>query len=228
MGISLLKIGLLFVGYILGSIPSGLLIGKAFLGIDLREHGSKNIGASNAIRVMGLKLGALTLFFDALKSATIVILVKYLLPLWIPDFNLLLLFNQITDISIFYGVAAILGHTFPIFLRFKGGKAVAASLGVVFALTPIPAVLCLITYILVVIITKYASLGSTFAALVVGISTTIQLLITNTLKENVVMLGLYWVLILFIFIRHIPNYKRLIKGEENKMYFIKKKEKDEA
>ncbi|MFA5720361.1 MAG: glycerol-3-phosphate acyltransferase, partial [Acholeplasmataceae bacterium] len=77
MGISLLKIGLLFVGYILGSIPSGLLIGKAFMGIDLREHGSKNIGASNAIRVMGLKLGALTLFFDALKSATIVILVKF-------------------------------------------------------------------------------------------------------------------------------------------------------
>ena len=228
MGISLLKIGLLFLGYILGSIPSGLLIGKAFLGIDLREHGSKNIGASNAIRVMGLKLGVLTLFFDALKSATIVILVKYLLPLWIPDFNVLLLFNQVIDISIFYGVAAILGHTFPIFLRFKGGKAVAASLGVVFALTPIPAVLCLITYILVVIITKYASLGSTFAALMVGISTTIQLLITNTLKENVVMLGLYWVLILFIFIRHIPNYKRLIKGEENKMYFIKKKEKDEA
>ena len=223
MGISLLKIGLLLIGYILGSIPSGLLIGKAFLKIDLREHGSKNIGASNAIRVMGLKLGALTLFFDAFKSAIIVILVKYLMPLWIPDFNLLTIFNYVTDIAIFYGVAAILGHTFPVFLKFKGGKAVASSLGVVFALTPIPAVICLITYILVVIITKYASLGSTFAALVVGITATLQLIITNTLSENVVMLVFYWILILFIFIRHIPNYKRLLKGEENKMYFIKKK-----
>lgn len=228
MGIILLKIGLLFIGYILGSIPSGLLIGKAFLGIDLREHGSKNIGASNAIRVMGLKLGALTLFFDAFKSALIVIIVKYLLPLWLVDFNLLNINGFIIDIAIFYGVMAILGHTFPIFLKFKGGKAVASSLGVVFALTPIPAVLCLLTYILVVIITKYASLGSTFAALIVGITTTTQLLITKTLNENIVMLILYWVLIMFIFIRHIPNYKRLMKGEENKMYFTKKKKKDES
>lgn len=228
MEITLLRIGLLIVGYLLGSIPSGLLVGKVFLKIDIREHGSKNIGASNAIRVMGLKLGALTLFLDAFKSAIIVIFVKYLIPLWIPEFNLLNINNYILDISIFYGVAAIMGHTFPIFIKFKGGKAVASSLGVTFALTPIPAFLCLLTYILVVIITKYASLGSTIAALVVGTAATLQLIITKTLTENLVMIILYWILIGFIFIRHIPNYKRLIKGTENKMYFIKKKEKDNS
>lgn len=228
MGITLLRISLLVLGYLLGSIPSGLLVGKAFLKIDLREHGSKNIGASNAIRVMGLKLGALTLFLDAFKSAIIVILVKYLIPIGIEDFNLITINNYVLDISIFYGVAAIMGHTFPIFLKFKGGKAVAASLGVTLALTPIPGILCLITYILVVIITKYASLGSTIAALVVGTGATLQLIITDKLKENLVMIILYWLLIIFIFIRHIPNYKRLIKGTENKMYFIKKKEKDNS
>lgn len=228
MEITLLRIGLLILGYLLGSIPSGLLVGKAFLKIDIREHGSKNIGASNAIRVMGLKLGALTLFLDAFKSAIIVVLVKYLIPLGIEGFNLVTINSYVLDISIFYGVAAILGHTFPIFIKFKGGKAVAASLGVTFALTPIPAFLCLLTYILVVIITKYASLGSTIAALVVGTAATLQLIITNKLTENLVMIILYWLLIGFIFIRHIPNYKRLIKGTENKMYFIKKKEKDNS
>ena len=110
MGITLLRISLLVLGYLLGSIPSGLLVGKTFLKIDLREHGSKNIGASNAIRVMGLKLGALTLFLDAFKSAIIVILVKYLIPIGIEDFNLITINNYVLDISIFYGVAAIMGH----------------------------------------------------------------------------------------------------------------------
>lgn len=226
MGILVLKIGLFIVAYIAGSIPSGLLVGKAFLGIDLREYGSKNIGASNAIRVMGAKLGFLTLFLDAFKSAIIVILVKYIIPIWITDFNIVTLFDQTVDISLLYGVGAILGHSFPLFLRFKGGKAVATSLGVVMALTPIPGILCLITYLLVVIITKYASLGSTFAALMVGVSTFVQLLITDSLKEQLFMFVMYWILIGFIFIRHIPNYKRLLKGEENKMYLFKKKDED--
>lgn len=218
-----LKIGIFILSYLLGSIPNGLLVGKIFKGIDLREHGSKNIGASNAIRVMGLKLGILTLFLDALKSAIVIILVKYILPNALDGFeNTLTLFNHTYDYSILYAVPAIFGHTYSIFLKFKGGKAVAVSLGVVLALTPIPGIICIIVYVVTVILTKYASLGSTFAASSVGIALFIQLLITNKLQTELFMFIIYIVLILFIFMKHIPNYKRLIKGTENKMSFGKK------
>lgn len=223
MGLIILKIGLFLAAYLLGSIPSGLIIGKIFLKINLDEHGSKNIGASNAFRVMGLKYGILTLFFDALKAAIPVILAKYLFPLMISDFSTyLILFNKSFDYAILFGVAAILGHTFPIFLNFKGGKAVASSLGVVFSLTPIIGVLALIVYFTVVLITKYASLGSTFAALAVGIGTSIQFLIQDILVEQTFVLIIYWALILFILIRHIPNYQRLFKKTEKKLEFKKK------
>lgn len=222
-----LKIGLFLLAYLLGSIPNGLIVGKAFLKIDLREHGSKNIGASNAIRVMGPKLGFLTLFLDALKAAIVVILVKYILPNVLTDFQVTLdLFNQTFDVSVLFGMVAILGHTFPVFLKFKGGKAVAASLGVVLTLTPVPGVICLLVYLITVKVTHYASLGSTLAAISVGIATFIQLLIQNRLQTDSFMFVIYVALILFIFIRHIPNYKRLLNGTEKKMGFSKKENED--
>lgn len=222
-----LKIGLFLLAYLLGSIPNGLLVGKLFLKIDLREHGSHNIGASNAIRVMGAKLGFLTLFLDALKAATVVIVVKYLLPVTLNGFTVTLeIFNHFYDYSVLFGMAAILGHTFPIFLKFKGGKAVATSLGVVLALTPIPGIICLLVYLITVKITHYASLGSTFAAISAGVATFIQLLIQNRLQTDLFMFIIYIALIVFIFIRHIPNYKRLYHGTERKMSFSKK-ENDE-
>ena len=126
-----------FIAYLLGSIPSGLIIGKLFLNIKLNEHGSKNIGASNAFRIMGVKLGLLTLFFDALKASIPVLTVKYLFPYLINGFSTeITIFNNLFDYAIIYGLAAIFGHTFSMFLGFKGGKAVASSLGVVFTLTP--------------------------------------------------------------------------------------------
>lgn len=123
MGLILLKIGLFLFAYLLGSIPSGLIIGKIFLKINLKEHGSKNIGASNAFRVMGVKLGLLTLFFDAIKGAIPVILAKYVFPASIDGFEVYLtMFDRTFDYAILFGVAAILGHTFSIFLKFEGGK----------------------------------------------------------------------------------------------------------
>ena len=225
MGIIMIKIGLFLGAYILGSIPSGLIIGKVFLKINLNEHGSKNIGASNAFRVMGVKYGILTLFCDVIKGAIPVLLAKYMFPFLISGFETYVtIFNQTFDYAILFGIAAIMGHTFSIFLKFKGGKAVATSLGVVFALTPIIGVLALVVYFLTVFLTKYASLGSTFAALAVGVGTIIQFLISDILVEQTFVLVMYWTLIAFIIVRHIPNYKRLINKTEKKLEFKKKKE----
>lgn len=228
MGIILLKIGLFLLAYILGSIPSGLIIGKVFLKINLNEHGSKNIGASNALRVMGPFYGVLTLVFDALKASIPILLAKYLFPSFISGFDTYVtIFNRSFDYAIMYGVAAIIGHTFSIFLGFKGGKAVASSLGVVFTLTPIIGVVALVSYFATVLITKYASVGSTIAALSVGIGTIILFSIKGVLVEQLFVLIIYIALILFIFIKHIPNYKRLLKGAENKLVFGKKKDTEE-
>ncbi len=225
MGIIILKIGLFFIAYLIGSIPNGLWIGKVFLNIKLNEHGSKNVGASNAIRVMGLKLGLLTLFFDVFKTSIIIIFTTYLLPLWLNDFQTTFqLFGKVMNYSILYGFAGIIGHTFSPFLKFKGGKAVAASLGVIITLTPIPGLICIVVYFTTVILTKYASVGSTLAAISVGISTYIQFLLTKRLELEIFTFSVYILIILFIFYKHIPNYIRLFKGEENKMYLIKKKE----
>ncbi|MDY0209946.1 MAG: glycerol-3-phosphate 1-O-acyltransferase PlsY [Acholeplasma sp.] len=218
----LLQIGLIVVAYLVGSIPNGLWIGKVFLGIDLRQLGSKNLGTSNAIRVMGIKYGLLTFVLDAFKGALPIILVYILRAT--NDFQTnLTLFNQTYDYAILFGVVAVIGHTFPIFNKFKGGKAVATSAGIVLSLTPIAGIACILVYIAVVAITKYASLGSTFAALTVFIVSLFEFMIPDgKLIDNLFVIIVYGLMILFIFYRHIENYKRLIKGTENKMTFKRK------
>ncbi len=220
MGEILIKIGLFIGAYLVGSIPNGLWIGKLFKKIDLREEGSKNIGASNAFRILGFWLGFFTLILDVLKSALVVLIIKYLLP---ESYSIITLFNLNLNITIIYGLSAILGHSYSVFLKFKGGKAVAASLGVVFSLTPLIGVIALLTYIIVVLTTHYASLGSTIATLLVGVGTTIRHFLLTPEKRDLLSLIIYWVIIVIIIIRHLPNYKRLLKKEENKLYFTNPK-----
>ncbi len=228
MGIILLKIGFFFIAYLLGSIPSGLIIGKAFLKINLNEHGSKNIGASNAFRVMGVKLGILTLLFDALKASIPILTVKYLFPYLINGFNTdFTLFNNVFDYVIIYGVAAIIGHTFSVFLGFKGGKAVASSLGVVFTLTPYIGILALVVYFTTVFITKYASVGSTFATIAVVSGAFVQFYIQDKIINQTFVLIIYSLMGLFIIVKHIPNYKRLFNKTESKLEFKKKDQPEE-
>lgn len=222
MDLILLQIGLILMSYLVGSIPNGLWIGKVFLKIDLREHGSKNLGTSNAIRVFGIKWGILTFLLDAFKGALPIILVRVIGAY--TDFSTnVTLFNAIYNYEILFGFVAVVGHTFPIFNKFKGGKAVATSAGIVLTLTPIAGILCIITYIAVVAITKYASLGSTFAALTVFVVSLFEFIfLYGGLQRNAFVFMVYILLMLFIFYRHIENYKRLFKGTENKMTFKKK------
>lgn len=225
MGIISMKLGLFIIAYLLGSIPSGLIIGKLFCNINIKEHGSKNIGASNAFRVLGTKYGIMTLFFDAFKASLPILIAVYLLPAVVTGFDTnIILFGNSFDYSVVYGIAAILGHTYSIFLKFKGGKAVASSLGIVFTLTPIIGVIAILVYLVTVILTKYASLGSTFAAIAVGFGTMILFWIKGNFLEQTFLMIVYWAIIVFVFIKHIPNYKRLLNKTEKKLVFGKKKD----
>jgi glycerol-3-phosphate acyltransferase PlsY len=115
---------LMLLSYFLGSIPSGLIIGKVFKNVDIRQYGSKNTGATNAIRVLGFKYGIWAFVFDSLKGALVILLVFI-----INDPSLYLVSDYEINISSLYGAAAVLGHVFPIYINFKGGKAVATSAG---------------------------------------------------------------------------------------------------
>lgn len=218
VGVSIALSVLFFIlAYILGSIPFGIVIGKTITGIDVREHGSKNIGTTNCIRVLGKKVGFTVFFFDVLKGALVIIIVKYI-------FEPLGLMNHYVP-HIVYGVAAILGHLFSCFLKFKGGKAVATSLGVVLALTPIPAIACLIVFGIVFYTTGYVCLCSSFAALTVG-GTAWLLHFIGYSGDNLGLIYLcgkpswltvilYTIIVCVLIFRHKSNFKRLINGTEN-------------
>lgn len=209
---------LLIIAYLIGSIPFGVILGKLICKKDIREYGSKNIGTTNAIRVLGKKVGYLVFFCDVFKGMLIMIVVKLLAAtnIWV---------NPSEFDIFFYGAAAILGHCCSIFLKFKGGKAVATSLGVVLFLTPIPAIACLIVFAIVFYTTKYVSLASTAATFAVLITAWILYFfgiseVTNfgsyfIAKPSLIVAILYSVLAAVILLRHIKNYKRLINGTEN-------------
>jgi len=217
---------LMIASYIIGSIPFGLLIGKLFKGIDIREHGSKNIGSTNAIRVLGKKIGFLVFFCDVLKGMLIIIILKLL-----AHFNIW--FSPIE--YMWYGACAILGHGFPIFLNFNGGKVVATSLGVVIILSPLSAISCLIVFLLVLYITGYVSLASTFAALTVVTCGWLLFAFgvdpTNVLeyfigKTTLSICLLFTIATGLIILKHIKNYKRLLNGTENNFKKNKKLKKE--
>src|SRR3989339_1023339 len=151
---------LMVLSYFLGSIPSGLIIGKVFKNIDIREFGSKNTGATNAVRVLGFRYGIFAFIFDSLKGALVILLVFL-----INDPSLYLVSQYQINISSIYGMIAVLGHVFPIYINFKGGKAVATSAGMIFAIEPLVAVLVILIFLAMFLKTRYVSLSSTTAAI---------------------------------------------------------------
>ena len=218
---ALISVLFIVLSYIIGSIPFGIVIGKGIKGIDIREYGSKNIGSTNAIRVLGKKVGYLVFLCDVFKGMAVIIIVKILRSCGVWD----------TPISeFFYGAAAILGHCFSMFLELKGGKAVATSLGVVLIMTPIPAILCLIAFVIILKISGYVSLASTGATITVitsawilyacGVEAT-SFFTYFIAKPELIVTILYSILACLIIFKHRKNYKRLLNGTENS--FKKKK-----
>jgi len=191
----MLKTALLIIcAFVMGSIPVGVIVAKT-KGIDLKKIGSGNIGATNVLRSLGKGPAALTLFGDMLKGALAVALGKY--------------FGLGTFYQGLIGLSAILGHNFSLFLGFRGGKGVATSLGVFLLYSPQTALITFIIWIVVVLTTKYSSLG---ARISFGLLPLTIILLDSRDKLPVAAL-----VTLFILIRHTDNIRRLIKGTERKI-----------
>lgn len=192
-------IGLL-LAYLAGSIPAAYIAGRSLRGIDLREHGSGNLGATNVMRVMGPKIGAVVLLFDALKGA-------------IPVIALPMLFG-VQDTAwwaIAYGVAAIVGHVRPIFLLGRGGgKGVATAAGVFAALAPVPLLISAVVFLAVVLASGYVSLGSLVSAAVFPLA----VIVIAAGLTPVALAGL--AMAAFVFWTHRANIGRLRRGEEHR------------
>jgi glycerol-3-phosphate acyltransferase PlsY len=194
------------LSYMIGSIPSSYLAGKGFRGIDLREHGSGNLGATNAFRVLGWKIGLLVLACDILKGALPVCLfpravMKWGGVTWDPD-----------NIALLVGAAAILGHVFTLFMRFKGGKGVATSMGVFLALAPIPFLITLGVSLGIILATHYVSAGSLAGAIMLPV----LVVIFHPGRWPLIMVTCLVGLLLII--RHRSNIKRIVQGRENKLF----------
>ncbi|HEY2376197.1 MAG TPA: glycerol-3-phosphate 1-O-acyltransferase PlsY [Gemmatimonadaceae bacterium] len=188
------------IAYVAGSIPSAYIAGKA-RGVDLRKHGSGNLGATNVIRVLGTKIGLVVFAFDVAKGAIPVLLLpRYTVssypPIWI---------------AIACGVAAILGHTRPLFLLFKrGGKGVATAAGVFLALAPIQTLLVLIVFAVVLLTSGYVSLGSLISA------SLLPVLIGVTVGPTSPLFAISVLVALFVYWTHRGNIGRLRRGEEHR------------
>lgn len=195
---------LILTAYVLGSIPNALWVGKVFKGIDVREHGSKNTGSTNAARVLGAKLGILTLALDIVKGSIPVILALIMRA------DLIENVANISNIdAILIGVSAIIGHSFSIFMKFKGGKAVATTVGVFIVLVPKALLLAAVVFFAVFLLTRYVSLSSMIGA--VSLPIFIYLLYGNI--PYIIFGGIIAILII---IRHKSNIERLINGTETK------------
>jgi glycerol-3-phosphate acyltransferase PlsY len=183
------------LSFFLGSIPFGYVIGK-LKGVDVRKHGSGNIGATNVSRVLGKKWGAFVLFLDALKGAVPVLIVK--------------LSGYPLEYQVLAGFLAILGHCFSPFMKFRGGKGVATGLGVFLVVSPLVTLIAALIFFAVFFTTRYVSLSSIIAALSFPV-------IFKVLKSSSPSVSLLLFLTAFTVVaKHHQNIKRLLKGEEKK------------
>ena len=186
------EILLILLGYLYGSIPFALVIGKVFYNTDVRESGSGNLGGTNAGRVLGKKAGISVIVLDALKAVIIFYLSSYLS----------LKFNLNPDIKYLAGLACIFGHCYPIFAEFRGGKAVSTSLGYFLCIEPLYAVVAIVVFLLVLKISKYVSLSSISTALIV-------LCITPFLALSITAKLCMLVAVILLVYRHKDNIKRI-------------------
>lgn len=203
-------ISLLLSAYLIGSIPTAVWWGKRFYGIDVREFGSGNAGATNTFRVLGKKAGIPVLTIDIIKGILATAL-AFLSPYTFDT-------NQFVNLELGLGIAALVGHIFPVFAGFRGGKGVATILGVVICLTPFTSLLVLFVFLSVLIISKYVSLSS----MVAGVS--FPLILNLVLKNNNETLLAFSIFVaVMLIVTHKKNISRLLKRQESKTYLFARK-----
>jgi len=188
------------IGYLLGSVPTGYLYGKWLRGIDIRKHGSGNVGATNASRVLGKPAFVIVLAFDIVKGALPVLIARW---------------AQMDElVQVLAGLAAIIGHTFTIFLWFRGGKGVATSAGVFLALAPVNTSMALIIFFIVLAFTRYISLSSIVASIALLGSALVQFITKEMGQWTFFAIFLACILVV---LRHRSNISRLKAGTEPKI-----------
>ncbi len=202
---------LIVISYLLGSFPTAIIAGKILKNIDIREHGSGNAGATNVFRVLGWKAALVVLLIDMIKGF---VPVFFIAPAFQPNPDVLIYF-QLTA-----AITAILGHIFTIFAGFKGGKGVGTSAGAFLGLAPVPLLLALLSFIIIVAITRYVSLGSLTASLIFILALLGQRFV---FAQNVspMLIYLSLAIVALIWFAHRSNIKRLLQGNENRLEFKK-------
>jgi acyl phosphate:glycerol-3-phosphate acyltransferase len=200
---------LIITAYLIGSIPTALIISKSFFGVDIREYGSGNMGATNTFRVLGSKFGTIVMLGDMLKGILAVALYN-LLPYYLT--------NELdrTNLMIGLGLAAVVGHIYPIWAQFRGGKGVATLFGMLLAIQPVVAASCVGVFLLVLFLTRYVSLSSILA----GVALPICVLWIYNEKEVFYRVFAVAVAALVV-LTHQKNISRLLKGNENRVPILK-------
>jgi glycerol-3-phosphate acyltransferase PlsY len=193
--LSSLQAVFLILTYLIGAIPFGVIISRLISGQDVRNQGSGNIGATNVARMMGKKWGVMVLIFDALKGFVVVGLAKHIGPLWYCNL---------------VAVIAVLGHCYPIYLKFRGGKGVATALGVIAALSWSLVGLSVLVFALVVAVSRRISMGSLAAAFSVPVF--------STLYGFDLLIAYAWILAILVWWKHRENIKRIATGSEPKFF----------
>ncbi len=204
---------LVVLAYLLGSIPTSIWVSKAVFGIDIRQYGSGNPGATNTFRVLGSKWGAFVMISDISKGV-IATSLYILIPFYLQ--------NELarTNFMIILGLAAVLGHIFPIWADFKGGKGVATILGMALAIQPIVALICIIVFLITLFTTRFVSLSSMLASVV------FMVLILFIFNEKETSYRVFAIIVAFmVVVTHQKNIGRLLNGKENKAPLFKKNRK---
>ncbi len=191
----------ILIAYLLGSIPSALWVGQLFFSTDIREHGSGNLGATNTFRVLGKKAGIVVTLLDIFKGTAAVLIAG------------LAVFQPLPVETIIVGVFAVVGHMFPLFARFKGGKAVATSAGVLLGYAPLVFFLLLVIFLICIKVTKMVSLSSMIVAGIGIVIAIVEWLRTGDIAFSIIVICMA----LFIFYRHRENIARIRNGTESKV-----------
>lgn len=215
---------IIILSYIVGSIPTSIIITKAIKGVDIRNYGSGNAGGTNVSRVLGKKFGILVILLDALKGVLAVVVVSRLYFGSFPFPNTTP-FDDFTLVQIIAGIAAVIGHIWTVFAGFKGGKGIATGLGVLASVVTLDMFIGLGVFLIVMFLSKYISLAS--------ISAAVSVPLTMVVRENIfgvdipsyhTLLPFIIALALLVIYTHRTNIERLIQGSESKISFSKKKQ----
>lgn len=209
----LIYIFCVLAAYLLGSVPTSVWVGRIWFGLDIREHGSGNAGATNTFRVLGKKAGIFVMLVDILKGLLAATVALILLRQGYIESEMLILWKLIL------GIVAIIGHILPVFVGFRGGKGVATLAGMMMGVQWEITLICVFIFLITLLLSNYVSLSSMVASLSFPL---LVVLVHGFQQDNLILPVCGFALFVAVVFTHRKNIKRLIRGDENKTYLIKK------